>query len=594
MNWLVVGKDPKIRELGGHLVFINDWVYSQYPDFKVETISHEIANFPEVSQASILEVVAKAREIERELFPKLFKALNAYHRSSHSDRYWKILIGAWLRRVIELYCFREFHILRCVEKYSIDNIKIVKGYKTIEPTNYTIDLLELQNNEDWNVQVTSRIIKNLNLPNVTLHEYQQNPCISIFDIIRNANNSANRSLPKKIKDRIKKTALKLQKNTDAVFLNTYLGVRRDILLSLSFKQFPQFHSFPNLGINQSKEHQYRSIKFKELFQHEDFKEMSLIIDLILDLFPRCYLESMSDLQASVELQKLPKSPKFIFTSNDFDTNEIFKLWTAGQVEKGTPYFIGQHGNNYGTHRFISPTIEEEIPDVFLTWGWSRDLSLQTPCFNFKQPKKVESKKRITRLVLFEIPLENSIFSWCGIHDYSRYMEEQFTFVENLDSEIRELSIIRLFQPHIFTAGQEVVRWTKFDPLIKLDSKLTPSELVRSTRLAVFSYDSTGILERLSLNLPVIAFWENRFFHIHEEYLDLYEKLSRVGIYQPSALHAANFVSKHWNSLDEWWFSNEVQDVVSEFTANLSRNSERPIFELKGILRDLVVKNSSQK
>jgi putative transferase (TIGR04331 family) len=594
MRWLVIGRHTEFRNVEGHLIFINDWSHIADPFDEKIIKSHEVANFPVENQAEILGVLGRARMTEEYVFPRLCNRLNLYHGLDKSERFWKILIGAWLRRVIELYCFREFHILRCVEKYSIDNIKIVNGYKTIEPNNYTIDLLELQNNEDWNVQVTSRIIKNLNIPNVTLHEYQQNPCVSKFDIVSNANKSINRSLPKKIKDRLKKVALKLQKNTDAVFLSTYLGVRKETLLSLGFKQFPQFHSFPKLGINQFKERQYRSIKFKELFQYEDFNEMSLILDLILDLFPRCYLESMSDLQASLELQKLPKSPKFIFTSNDFDTNEIFKLWTAGQVEKGTPYFIGQHGNNYGTHRFISPTIEEEIPDVFLTWGWSRDLSLQTPCFNFKQPKKVVSKKRNTSLVLFEIPLENSFFSWCGFHDYSRYMEEQFTFVENLDSEIRDLSIIRLFQPHIFAAGQEVVRWTKFDPLIKLDLKSSPSELVRRTHLAVFSYDSTGILERLSLNLPVIAFWENRFFHIHEEYLDLYEKLARVGIYQPSALDAANFVSKHWNSLDGWWFSNEVQDVVSEFTSNLSRNSERPIFELKEILRDLVVKNSSQK
>ena len=40
------------------------------------------------------------------------------------------------------------------------------------------------------------------------------------------------------------------------------------------------------------------------------------------------------------------NPEFIFTSNNFHTDEIFKLWSAIKVERGTKYYIGQHGNNY--------------------------------------------------------------------------------------------------------------------------------------------------------------------------------------------------------------------------------------------------------
>ena len=37
----------------------------------------------------------------------------------------------------------------------------------------------------------------------------------------------------------------------------------------------------------------------------------------------------------------PKNPSFIFTSNDFESNEIFKIYTAILLmKKNIPYIIG--------------------------------------------------------------------------------------------------------------------------------------------------------------------------------------------------------------------------------------------------------------
>ena len=41
---------------------------------------------------------------------------------------------------------------------------------------------------------------------------------------------------------------------------------------------------------------------------------------------------------------LPKNPKFIFTSNDYEHNEIFKFYVSKLSEKNkSNYYIGQHG-----------------------------------------------------------------------------------------------------------------------------------------------------------------------------------------------------------------------------------------------------------
>ena len=63
------------------------------------------------------------------------------------------------------------------------------------------------------------------------------------------------------------------------------------------------------------------------------------------------------------------------------------------MEKGTPYIIGQHGNNYGTRKWEHPSIEEEPADKFITWGSSdTGLHQSVPGFIFKTVGKKQDYK----------------------------------------------------------------------------------------------------------------------------------------------------------------------------------------------------------
>jgi putative transferase (TIGR04331 family) len=587
MPWLVIGPDPELRISGEEMVLINEWARSESSTGDKHFHSIEVANFQIDSSMEISALIAHARALEVNLFQSLCQALNRYHGLDRSQRFWRMLLGSWLRRVVELYCFREFHILRCIEKYSINNIKILENADLIKETNYTIDILNLQKDIDWNTQVTSRIIREFRLPNVNLHEVKKNKVAVTSNYTQVESLDNQRKTSRVLKKLLKSLIKKFQKDHDAVILNTYLTRWREALLNLSFKQLPQFYDFyPEQKIKSKGICEAKST-LKSYLDYEDLQCSEILVDLILDLFPRCYLEDMFELQSLTNKQRLPDKPKFIFSSNDFDTNEIFKLWSANQVETGTPYFIGQHGNDYGTNLLESPLVEEEICDYFLTWGWMREAHHDVPCFNFKQPRKRRTSPGSKSLILFEKPLIINNLSWCGIDSSEKYRENQFTFLDNLESKVRDVTIVRLFQPHRDKIGNEFVRWQNFDSRIELDSQSRSIDLVQNSRLAVFSYDSTGMLERLSLNLPVVAFWENRFFHVHKEYLDLYEKLESVGIFHSTASQAGVFISQQWDNLDDWWFSTSVQEVVAEFSTRLCRNSESPVRDLKRTILGLL-------
>ena len=51
-----------------------------------------------------------------------------------------------------------------------------------------------------------------------------------------------------------------------------------------------------------------------------------------------------------------------------------------------------------------------------------------------------------------------------------------------------------------------LRWKDFDPAVKVDTgEVDIRDLISRSRLVVHSYDSTGILETLNLNIPTLAF-----------------------------------------------------------------------------------------
>ena len=73
-----------------------------------------------------------------------------------------------------------------------------------------------------------------------------------------------------------------------------------------------------------------------------------------------YLEGLKEIELNAEKRGIPKEPKVIFTSNNFQADEELKLWVIKQRAMNAKYIIGQHGSNYGTERFKTPKLEVRI------------------------------------------------------------------------------------------------------------------------------------------------------------------------------------------------------------------------------------------
>jgi putative transferase (TIGR04331 family) len=301
------------------------------------------------------------------------------------------------------------------------------------------------------------------------------------------------------------------------------------------------------------------------------------------------LEGFRELDQTSEAASWPKNPKLIFTSNNFVSDDVFKFWAAKKVASGTPYFAGQHGNNYGTDKYLGVSIEEETSDRFITWGWEKDDARYLAAFNFKNVSdKERAASRDGGLLLIENLLVGRTKVWEQANEFERYMKEQFKFIDGLDADIRTVSTVRLHQAHAQMLGEEIIRWTYFDKKLKLDSGIKPiRKLWDQNKLIVHSYDSTGLLETLAANRPTLAFWQNGLSHLVDDVIPDYLSLVEVGILHLTPESAARKVNEIWPNPDDWWYSREVQKVRSTFSEKYSKGCNKPIRTLKSILSENV-------
>lgn len=521
--------------------------------------------------------------ISNQLLDEVANELNKFHKTRHSLRYWNILIGHWLICYVETAFNRYFALEKALKNHDVSKTIVFDSTDYSLTTNDSLDFIYACNDDVWNNIFYSKVIKfwgdvKFEVDSVPLQG------VSGFSQERNHLFRPTNGIKYFIFYVVKNIFQKLIRKHDALIVGSYLPIKEEIKLQLSFGQCPQLWQSPSLKKfkpNQEKR-QHFSIDSKK---HSGFEQF--VRDLIVEIIPICYLEGYDQLIQQVKSLPLPAEPKFIFTSNNFDTDQIFKAWTAMKVEEGFSYFTGQHGNNYGTHFYDgSPSRpERSTSDKFFTWGWSNKCSNVVPAFNFKIAGR-KSNKFDTQggLLLVEKLLPHRITPWDSYFEYGIYQEEQFRFVAALPKSVQKRLTVRLHAGYKNQKWFDDQRWKDRYPNIQIETGLTNiRDLISKSRLVVHSYDSTGLLETMALDIPTLCFWYGGLNHLLPSAKPYYELLRGAGILLDSPEEAARMVSLKWDSVFEWWQTQIVQDARKSFCRQYSKMEKYPVKTMKRLL-----------
>lgn len=525
-----------------------------------------------------------ASALEMRLLDRLVPLLNDFHDRVQSQRYWRIILGQWLHR-FTIVGYNRFHTLRqCLERYEIS------GTVSIAPEKYTLTVTDSLsfvhacNDAVWNSVLWSRMLE-MN-PKFGLIP-QKIGCYGStqFGALEHVTDSI--TLAHRARQIWEQASKVFSRRSEVFILNSYLPKALDFKLHLRLRQFPQLWSGARPAINTDTDLAARARLAANMSDASDDEITTTLIKLLWEIMPHSYLEAFGFIEDAAQKLGWPEQPKTIFTSNSFDFDEFFKIWTANQTTHGSHYVVGQHGNNYGTHRYENPCIEEIVADRFVTWGWGAKSGNHRQGFILKKPYPSVSTHCIDGgLLLIELHPAHQISLYDEVVDFEGYFTEQTQFVAALPHSIRQDLTVRLHIGSKSLHENENARWTKFDPQIRIDNfELPLPKLIAESRLVVHSYDSTGLLETLSQNIPTLAFWSNEYAHLRDEAVPFYELLRKAGIIHFSADSAAMKVREVYDDINVWWASPEIQTARSAFCAQYAKVATEPVRLLHEVLND---------
>ena len=181
----------------------------------------------------------------------------------------------------------------------------------------------------------------------------------------------------------------------------------------------------------------------------------------------------------------------------------------------------------------------------------------------------------------------SFFYMVGIFsELENYFKDQKELISHLSPTIKKKLTIKLHPKFHNKVFQEDIRWFEFDPSLMIETKkVSVNYLISRSRLVLHAYDSTGILDTLTRNIPTIAFWQNGFDHLREKIIPDYQKLVDAGIVHLSPQSTAKKINEIWDDVDGWWEKKQTQEARKNFCDKYAKNCDNPARKMASLLRE---------
>jgi len=527
---------------------------------------------------------------------QLSSILNKTHNTNHSIKYWRILIGPWLGMFVQVAYDRWFMLKKVIEDEEIDHCIVTKADSIDKVSN---DLKEFENSikHDYgNELIYGQLLEMCWQDKINIEFINDNERYS-----KKINNSTwqekiDKEISSGFKNVVKQWLRKLvllfnkffPKDDGYFFISSYLPLLSDLKLQVRLGQFPKLWRVPitppaNLDMN----FRQWSIDIKN-YKVNSFE--SVLARLIPQHMPKIYLEGYDDLKSASEMLPWPSKPKAIFTGTLWFDSEVFKIWAAGKSENRIPFVIGQHGGHFGTSPFASLEDHQiKISDKWISWGWS-DYSRPkvTPIGNLKGfgLSAEYNPKGGALMVECTVPRYSyHLYAIVIAGQFLDYFEDQKTFLNSLQKTLREQVTVR--------ASNNDFDWdlpSRFNDLMP-EVEVDPGnqdirKLIKKSRIYISTYNATTYLESMSWNIPTIIFWNESHWELKEDIKPYFELLKSVGIFHNTPEGAAKHMTNIWDNVDDWWFSDSVQNVRITFCNQFSKIPKDPLKELEFFFKEL--------
>ncbi len=485
------------------------------------------------------------KNFSEEIFERLVKILNEFHKKSFSKKSWKIILGPWYYSILNIYYYYSF----CFAKKNNTNKKI----KNI------ISKLDF----DKNYPVTKNFSNYIHLT------YSREYILMFIRIIL---------LNKYSNFKVYKIRLINQSFYKKLFLKLFYHFSRPkVLISRSrFKKLEQIKiyflsSFKILCIPGFESmFEIKKLKIENKNRNLILKNLDLkykhynILKFLFHFMPSSYLENFSEYEKAGN-KIIPKAG-IIYSDANYISDEIFKIQFA---KLNIKRFIGQHGGNFSIYGKNQINVHESyIADKYILWGKNSESKfnyLPSPKINLfflKYKSKLEIKKKKYDFCYILPPLKNTNFSYLfhSLPNNLNLNENRFNFFQN----IKKNFIIKSYGEE--NRYNDQVNIQKLPKLFSLNKNKFSKNLkvIFNSKFLIFDYMSTMIFEIINLRIPFILILDKKEHNFTKEGIKLYNYLNKLNILFKNHKQAINFIYSV-KDIDEWWYSSKKERILKKIS-----------------------------
>jgi len=317
------------------------------------------------SSHDVIDLAQYCDSLSDKIVNELKSLLNTYHKTDHSERFYKINLGSWLLYFVHSYV-DKYNFLESLKGKNISYQVLSYRADSFHTPIDNIEFLESLFNDHHQWSMYSLIAKEMNFNEIEItlkDQFQTNNCWV---------------WPRNKSKKLKNTCIAsfdsfLQKihhafnNKNGLLINSP-GHKMTTLYVESLKKFSRYFPYnfnKHVHLDLFIDHDFRSQKILAA-DHDPIAKS--IGENILKFIPVLNLEGMKKLENYIR-QTYPFKVKNIYSAMGIYTNQPFLMYSA--INDDSTLFYGQHGGGYGISKFHpSEEIEKSISDFYCTWGWN--------------------------------------------------------------------------------------------------------------------------------------------------------------------------------------------------------------------------------
>ena len=547
------------------LLFAGEWC-----KLNIEHDKYKVFSYPLNNQNEWRNAKSKSSEIYLKSLKIVKEFLNEIHDLDLDIRYWEVTNNLFLSFLSDIIAdkiilfnninnqFNDIEAITLDEEFdiSINNLKDFVSNSRV--------------NDLFHWQISSIIWKKLNYKYVDADHKLINRCRTSFQA-EEINYDINRN--RKNDNKFRNLFLKIYKyipESKIVFYMTLMNKKAVILMFLlsGFKigsLFLQKEEFIKTRNN---------LLRKKLMEHNINSSIEKIICKLLSKYlPLSQIENYKYyLDLANERIKNKGIPKFIVTGWGELKSELFLIWSAECIKKGTRFFRVQHGGGPG--ELVGD--EEKIIKTslrYLTWGWESNkffnaksfLSLRLLC---SKPLFLNTRKNKIKKILW-IGSSDSKFCYQLAprpisSQYMEYFNNQLIFAKSIKYKISKKFMFRpSFEDLGWDYKNNINEISKYVEIDNFEESL--DQLVHKYSLIIVDYmGSTPFPQILNLDIPCILVNLSSYTELTDEAKEIYEKLESVGIYYPSSEKLINKMNQVISEIPYWWKIKNRKKIIKEY------------------------------